>query len=202
MPNQETIPNARRPRRPSQDVYTLRNQEVIVPAGYLAVGQVIGVHGLRGDIKVELHTDFPERFAPGAVLRMGVDLKPLTVRDARPHKGHLLLRCAEVPDRTAAEALRGTWLFVSEDDAVELEAGAYWIHDIVGLSVETVEGVRLGQISDVLATGANDVYVVQPAPGVNQGRELLIPALEGVIEAVDLARGTMCVRLPEGLLDV
>lgn len=180
----------------------LRNAEVLVPAGYLAVGRIIGVHGLRGELKVELHTDFPARFAPGVTVRAGTELKPLKIAQVRDHKGHLLLKCPQVTDRTAAEALRGTWLFVREEEAVALEEGAYWIHDIIGLTVETEEGTVLGEVTDVLATGANDVYALQPADGVNQGRELLIPALAEVILAVDLVRGVMTVRLPDGLLDV
>jgi 16S rRNA processing protein RimM len=202
MSDKPSAAGANRPQRKPQEVYYLRNAQVVVPAGYLAVGRIIGVHGLHGELKVELHTDFPERYAPGVTLRLGTELKRLKLTQVREHKGNLLLKSAEIPDRTAAEALRGEWLFVREDEAAELEEGAYWIHDIIGLSVETLEGVELGKITDVLATGANDVYVIQPATGVNRDRELLIPALEEVIAAVDLARGVMTVRLPDGLMDV
>lgn len=194
-------PSARGPRKPRGQVYRIRNQQVIVPNGYLAVGHIIGVHGLRGELKVELYTDFPERFESGAVLFLGTDLEEVTIGQVRPHKGHLLLTLEGVDDRTAAEALRGQWLFVDEADAAELEEGEFWIHDIIGLRVETEDGAVLGQVVDVLPTGANDVYIVRPAPGVNRDQEILLPAIADVILAVDVAAGTIQVRLPEGLLD-
>ena len=190
------------PRRDTSDVYYVRNQTVVVPAGYIAVGQVIGVHGLRGEIKVEMYTDFPERFAPGVVLCLGETLDEVTLQVVRPHKGHLLIKCAEIDGRQAAEDCRGLWFYVPAAEAAQLEEGAYWIHDIIGLGVVTTDGVRLGKITDVLATGANDVYVVRPAEGVNQGRDVLIPAIADVVVGVDLAQSVMTVRLLDGLVDM
>jgi 16S rRNA processing protein RimM len=192
----------RRHSRSDGDVFYVRNQAVVVPTGYMVVGQVIGVHGLHGELKVETYSDFPERFAPGAVLRLGETLDPVTLQSVRPHKGHLLLKCAEIDDRFAAEDCRDLWLYVPETDAAPLEDGAYWIHDIIGLDVVTTEGVRLGRISDCLATGANDVYVLRPAEGINQGRDVLIPAIADVVIGVDLAQGVMTVHLLDGLLDM
>ena len=76
-----------------------------------------------------------------------------------------------------------------------------WVHDIIGLTAVTTDGTQLGVITDVLVTGANDVYVVRPTQGFNRGREVLLPALTDVVLAVDLAAGTMTVSLPVGLLD-
>lgn len=204
MPDHSSAGRARRgparPRRPGQ-TYHIRNQAVFVPDGYLAVGQIVGAHGLRGELKVEPYTDYAERFAPGSVLLMGEDLEEIFVAAVRPHKGHLLLEVEEFLDRTEAEAVRGEWLFVAESDAATLEADSYWIHDIIGLNVITETGQQLGQITDVLVTGANDVYIVQPAAGVNNGREILLPAIADVVLHVDLEAGTMTVHLPEGLVE-
>ncbi len=195
-------PSARGPRKArTGQVYRIRNQQVVVPNGYLAVGHIIGVHGLRGELKVELYTDFPERFEPGATLFLGTGLEEVTIGQVRPHKGHLLLTIDGITDRTAAEALRGQWLFVDEADAAELEEGEFWIHDIIGLRVETEDGSVLGEVTDVLPTGANDVYIVRPAPGVTREQEILLPAIADVILAVDVAAGTILVRLPDGLID-
>lgn len=188
------------PRRQTQ-VYRVRNQDVVVPHGYFAVGHIAGVHALRGEVKVELFTDFPERFAPGAHFRLGSDLTDVRIATVRPHKQQLLVQFEGVTDRTAAEQLRGLWLFMPERDAADLEEGAYWIHDIIGLQVWEAGGGVLGAIVDVLVTGANDVYVVRPAPGANQGQEILLPAVEDVVLEVDLEQHRMTVRLPEGLLD-
>lgn len=205
MSTQPADPSSRKrttPRAAQANTYFVRNQAVVVPAGHMAVGQIVGVHGLYGEIKVEAYTDNPERFAPGVTLLLGEELVPVTVESVRPHKSNLLVRLEEVEDRTAAEDVRGLWLYVAEADAAELEQGAYWIHDIIGLQVVTSDGTAIGKISDVFATGANDVYVVQPAAGVNGGREVLLPALTDVVERVDLPAGIMVIRLPDGLIDV
>ncbi len=190
-----------KPARRKSQVYRIRNQEVVVPDGCLAVGHIAGVHGLRGEVKVELYTDFPERFEPGETLLLGVDLAEVSLVTVRPHKQQLLMQFAGVTDRTGAERLRGLWLFVPEADAAELAEGVYWIHDIIGLRVQEAEGGVLGDIVDVLATGANDVYVVRPPAGQNRGQEILLPAIPDVVLAIDLALGTMTVRVPDGLLD-
>jgi 16S rRNA processing protein RimM len=203
MSTQPTDSPSRKPQRAtSQNTYYVRNQAVIVPAGHLAVGQIVGAHGLYGELKVEAYTDFPERFAAGAGLLLGEDLQPVTVESMRPHKSNLLVRLAEIEDRTAAEEVRGLWLYVAQSDAAALEEGAYWIHDIIGLRVVTTGGQPIGKITDVFATGSNDVYIVQPAAGVNKDRELLLPAIADVIERVDLAEGIMVIRLMDGLIDV
>lgn len=187
--------------RRKHQVYRIRNQEVVVPDGYIAVGHIVGVHGLRGEVKVELYTDFPERFAPGEMLLLGVDLAEVELVGVRPHKQNLLMQFDGVADRTAAERLRNLWLFVPEADAAELEEGVYWIHDIIGLRVVEENSHELGVITDVLATGANDVYVVRRNAGHSPAQELLLPAIPDVVRTVDLAQGVMTVHLLPGLLE-
>ena len=191
---------SRKPTSHKRNTYQYRNREVIVPDEHIAVGVIVNVHGLGGEVKVELHTDFPERFAPGAVLYMGEDLVPVTVVGARPHKGHMLLRLEGVTDRDTAESLRGTWLFVPESEAADLEEDTYWIHDLIGLTVKDEAGTVLGELQDVLVTGANDVYLVKPAPELGV-RELLLPAVASVVLDVDIDEGVMTVSLPPGLIE-
>jgi 16S rRNA processing protein RimM len=193
----------RKPKRgPQANVYYVRNQAVVVPPGYMAVGQIVGAHGLYGELKVEAYSDFPDRFAPGVTLFLGEDLEPVQVTSMRPHKSNLLVRLEEVGDRNEAEDVRGLWFYVPEAEAAALEEGQYWIHDIIGLQVVTVDGVQIGKITDVMATGANDVYVVHPPTAINQGRDVLLPAIADVVERVDLEKGVMVIRLLEGLIDV
>jgi 16S rRNA processing protein RimM len=188
-------------RAASSQVYTHRNRTVAVPAGYLAVGYIQGVHGLHGELKVELFTDFPERFVSGTELLMGEVLTVVKITGARLHKQHLLLQLEGVNRREEAEALRGEWLFVNEADAVALDEGVYWVHDIIGLDVQTEEGDALGVVREVLFTGANEVYVIETPPGINRGRDLLLPAIEEVVRKVDLAAGCMTVHLLPGLVE-
>ncbi len=188
-------------RQPKSRQYMQRNRPVHIPAGHFAVGQIVGVHGLRGELKVESHTDFPERFAPGETLLVGYDLQEIELLSVRPHKGKLLMCVAGIQDRSAAERLRGQWLFVREEDVKELDKDTYWVHDIVGLEVITEDGRKLGIIKEVLFTGANEVYVIAALSTVNRGRDILLPAIADVVQSVDIEKGIMVVRLMPGLME-
>jgi 16S rRNA processing protein RimM len=182
--------------------YTYRNRVIEVPAGHLAVGLIVAPHGLKGEVRIELHTDFPERFTPGLELGLGQELAPITVQTSRPHKGHLLIRFEGVYNREDAEALRNQWLFVADEEAMELEEGVYYVHDLVGLTVVTTDGATLGEVSEVLFTGANEVYIVKPDPDGGRTRDLLIPAIAEVVQSVDLEQGLLTIQVLEGLLDL
>ncbi len=177
--------------------YLHRNRRVRVPDGHLAVGYIVGAHGLRGEVRVELHTDFPDRFVPGLRVYLGEELEPIDVQHARPHQNQLLLLLDGIHNRAAAEELRGLWLFIPDEQAAPLEEDTYFVHDIIGLRVVTDDGRALGKITEVLITGANDVYVVQDA----SKREVLLPAIADVVRLVDLDAGEMTVTLLPGLLD-
>ncbi len=181
--------------------YLRQRREPPVPEGHLAVGRILRPHGLRGEVKVQLHTDFPERFAPGQSLLLGPNLEPVTIAASRPHQGQMLVRFHGIQDRTGAEALQGEWLYIPEEAAQELAEDTYYIHQLLGLEVRTEEGQVLGELVDVIVTGANDVYVVRPAPGINRGRELLIPAIAQVVRSVDIQARVLTVRLMPGLLE-
>ncbi len=178
-----------------------RKQEVVVPDGYLAVGRIVGLHGLRGEVKVESYTDFSERFAVGATLALGESLKSITILGSRPHKGHLLLLLEDVTSRTAAEDLRNEWFYIAEEDAANLEDGTYWVHDIIGLVARTEDDEELGIVKDIIFTGANEVYIIQPVRNLNKGQDILLPAIADVIQAIDLAGGTITVRIQPGLIE-
>ncbi len=153
-------------------------------------------HGIHGEVEVEIHTDFPQRFVPGARFLAGEHKTPLTVERVRPHKKRLLITFEEISDRTAAEHWRGAWLQVPIEDAWPLEPGEYYEFQLMGLEVWTEDAEYLGVIEHIIHTGANDVYVVQGARG-----EVLIPAITEVILEVDIEAGRMTVHVLPGLLD-
>ena len=197
----KTLPNTnRRPsgKRPVQ-TYVHRNQRVRIPDGYMAIGMISSAHGLRGEVKVELHTDFPERFAPSVTVYLGEELDKAVINSARPHQGQLLVQFRGHETRESAEELRGLWVFIPEDEAVALDEDTYFVHDIIGLSVQTSAGRLLGTVSEVLLTGANDVYVVETPD--EPRKEILLPAIADVIKQVDLDQGILTVELLPGLLD-
>src|SRR6185312_1278255 len=130
-------------------------------------------------------TDVAGRFAAGARVFAGEDgTRPLTVRSSRPHRDRVLVRFEEIPDRTAAEALSGTYLFVPADSSPELPEGEFWPHQILGAEVRTESGRSLGTIAEIVRTQANDVWVARGEDG-----EALIPALRDLVVSVDLSAG-------------
>jgi 16S rRNA processing protein RimM len=167
-------------------------------ARYMAIGRVVRVHGIRGEVKVELMTDYPERFKPGVTVYLGsqTEARLVKIEASRPHQGAVLVKFAGVPDRNAAELLRDQFVLIPEDQAMPLAENENYAHDLIGLSVETTDGEKLGKLTEILYTGANDVYAVAGPNG-----ELLIPALKEVIVNVDLAAGRMVVALLDGLRD-
>ncbi len=162
----------------------------------MAVGRIVGAHGIRGEIKVKQLTDFPERFAPGSRLYVGEEAFQREVIASRPHRGMLLVKLSGLSDRNAVEHLRGKYLFIDREEAMELEEDAYYEDELVGLTVETMEGELLGELMEIMWTGANEVYIVQGPRG-----EALIPAIAQVVQEVDLEAGVMRVKLLPGLVD-
>jgi 16S rRNA processing protein RimM len=108
----------------------------------------------------------------------------------------MLVRLASIQDRTAAEQLQWRRLLIPQTEAMPLGEHENYVHDLIGLRVETFNGEALGEITEVLSTPANDVYVV-----AGPGGELLLPALRDVVLRVDLEAGTMRVKVPDGLRD-
>ncbi len=166
--------------------------------GYFVVGKIVGAHGIRGEVKVSLLTDNPERFRPGARLFLESEEGPVPVKveSARPHKGMMLAKLDSVPDRTAAELLQWRKLLIPEGEAMPLGEHENYAHDLIGLRVESDTGEALGEVTEILFAPANDVYVVSGPRG-----ELLLPALRDVVLAVDLEAGKMVVKVPDGLRD-
>jgi 16S rRNA processing protein RimM len=163
---------------------------------YLAVGRIIGAHGVHGEIKVRQLTDFPERFATGALLFLEGESFQREIVSVRPHKGMLLIRLSDLNDRNAVEYLRGKYLFVPREDAMPLAEDEYYEDELVGLVVETMEGELLGELVEIMWTGANEVYIVQ-----GPGGEVLIPAIADVVQEVDIETGVMRVTMLPGLVD-
>lgn len=159
------------------------------------VAQVTNTHGLKGEIKVFPRTDYPEFFEeiPGVYLDDGTYFK---ITGVKYHKNMVILKLKSINSIEEAKALREKVLYVPKSTFDDLPEGTYLIADIIGL--EVIEGdTHYGKITDCIATGSNDVYIVEK----ENEKPLLIPALKDVIEEVNIEQGYMKVKLPEGLLD-
>ncbi|HID64903.1 MAG TPA: 16S rRNA processing protein RimM, partial [Anaerolineae bacterium] len=132
---------------------------------YLVVGKIVAPWGVKGELKVAIETDFPERFKQLKRVYVGEKATSFVLEWSRLHKGHALLKLKGCDDRDAAEKLRGQLVQIPIEEAMPLGEDEYYVYQIVGLDVWTTEGEHLGRVSEVLFTGANDVYVVQREKG-------------------------------------
>jgi 16S rRNA processing protein RimM len=170
----------------------------------LLVGIVVRPHGLRGELVVDIRTDSPEeRFAAGSVLERtsadGVAAGVLTVESARPHSGRMLVRFTEAPDRTAAEALRGSRLLV--DPAALPPTGdpdEFHVHQLEGLAAELVDGTVVGTVREVVHGPGGELLVLARAGAP----DALVPFVRAIVPTVDLDGGRVVLDPPEGLLDL
>lgn len=159
---------------------------------FVAVAEIVGVFGLKGEVKANLQTEFPDRFR--RLAQVWIDGRPVDLESSRLHRGQVLLKLRGVDGPEAAEKYRGKLVEVPLDQAIKLPRGRFWIFQIVGLDVATADGEQLGTVADVLTTGANDVYVVRGDAG-----EILIPAIKQVIKQIDLGERRITVDLLPGL---
>lgn len=162
---------------------------------YLAIARIVKAWGVHGQLKLQVLTDLPDRLDRLKRVYVGPRAAPHDVVRFRRQRNGWFLQLADVPDLDAAKALQGQLVQIAREDAAPLEPGQFYEHQIVGLSVVTADGEPLGQVAEVLATGANDVYVVHGPRG-----EVLLPARVEVVRQIDLEAGTMTVTLPPGLL--
>lgn len=152
----------------------------------LKIGEVLKPQGIRGELKVKAYTDTPEDIKKfGVVYIDGVAYKILSFRSDGT-AAYLGLR--GIPDRNAAELMRGKILEGEREDAPPLEEGQYYIVDIIGLACETEEGEYLGKVKNVLNL-SSDIYTLE-----NGGKEILFPAVNGVVVRVDIAGGKLIVN--------
>jgi 16S rRNA processing protein RimM len=163
-----------------------------VTAGHVAVARVLGASGVRGALKVE-------PLAPKSVLAPGrkvvVERQAREIQDAQSSGKFLRLRLAGIEDREAAVSLRDRLLQVPEADLEPLPEGQYYRFQLIGLRVVGTGGETLGRVTNVLAAPENDVYVVQ-----GDGGEALIPAVDDVVQKIDLERREITIEIIPGLL--
>ncbi len=171
------------------------------PQNWVVIGEITRPHGIRGYVKVRMHTDYPQRFQDLTTVylwRDGQEPRLSGFKLVTEQQEQLICQIPGIETRNEAASLRGTLLVVPRDQAIEPPPGEYYIFDLVGLAVYTEDGEHLGRLTEVLQPGANDVYIVEPA---GFGEEILLTAIADVILDIDLEAGRMLVRLLPGMLD-
>jgi 16S rRNA processing protein RimM len=166
----------------------------MVKLSHIAIGKVRRPYGVRGEVKVEFLTDFPERFKD--LKTVYIDGEPYTIERRRFVADGILLKFAGIDTPEDAAFLRNRLIEIPVSEAVPLPPDTYYYFQILGLKVVTTAGEALGEVVDIIVTGANDVYVVRSAGG----REILLPAIEDVVKEVDLESNRLVVELLPGLI--
>ncbi|MCM3160478.1 ribosome maturation factor RimM [Metabacillus litoralis] len=166
------------------------------------VGKIVNTHGIRGEVRVISKTDFAEeRYEPGNTLyifKEGSDEPIEVVVDShRVHKNFDLLTFEGMSSIQDVEQFKGSLLKVTESQLSELEEGEFYFHEIIGCKMFTDEGEEIGTIREILATGANDVWVVQR----KVGKDLLVPYIEDIVRDIDIEEKKIVITPMEGLLD-
>lgn len=162
---------------------------------FLVIGKILKPHGVRGEVRVAPVTELPERFTWLETIYIGtVNPQEVVVENARFHNEIILLKLAGVDNREAALKLRGQLLQVPESEGIPLEEGEYYLYQLEGLAVFSDQAEPLGRLTQVIETGANNVFVV-----VGEKGELLIPDTADVIQEIDFDTGRMTVHIIPGL---
>ncbi len=166
----------------------------------IKIGKITGTHGYKGTVKVELLTDFPQRFKNMQKVKISQrnTVSELTIEACNSHHGKLLIKFKGIDTIEEAVKYRNAFLNVSADEIYPLPEGSYYHFQLIGMKVYDLEIGYLGQLIDILETGANDVYVIKS----EVYEEILIPAIKEVIREVDLSSLSMQVKLLPGLLEV
>ena len=163
---------------------------------FLEAGQIVGTHGVRGEVRVQPWCDSPQQFAEFKKLYWDTEGKQPVKVKGRPHKNIALVTLDGVDTVEAAQALRGRMLYISRRD-IKLPEGHYLVQDLIGLTVVDADtGETYGRLTDVSQTGANAVYHMQTPKG-----EVLIPAIPSVVIAIDTKEDILRLRPMKGLLD-
>jgi 16S rRNA processing protein RimM len=162
---------------------------------FIVIGQILAPWGVKGKLKVEVVTDFPERFTP--YLRIYVNRQPMTIDSTEWHKGKAIIKLNTVDSVEQAQKLRGQSIEIAHSQLHPLPEGQYYHFQLIGLEVWTTQGELLGNITEILTAESNDNYVVSGAKG-----EILIPAIEDVVKSIDLDKRHMVIEPIEGLLSL
>lgn len=164
---------------------------------FLEAGQVVGTHGVRGELRVQPMGDGPEFVTRFRTLYLNNGQTPLRVRSARVHKNIALLQLEGIDSIDAGEQLRGRILYLNRDDA-RLPKGRHFVADLLDMRVSDADSGRFyGTLTDVIQTGANDVYEITD----EQGNACLMPAVKSMVIEVDIEAGEMKIRPIAGIFD-
>jgi 16S rRNA processing protein RimM len=166
---------------------------------YLQIGKIVNTHGVKGEVKLIPLTDDPHRFEELEWVYIEKDgrMDKYTIQQIKYIKGSVIIKFAGMDSPEQANEFRDCFVLIDRKNAVKLPEDSFFICDIIGCSVYDEKGNLLGELSDVLQTGSNDVYIVRNA----SGKDILLPALKSVVRSILPESKRIDVVIPKGLLD-
>ena len=164
---------------------------------YLEIGQIVNTFGIKGMVKVKSFTDNIERFSnlEKIYIKNKSGQTEYKIQEVKYHKNMVLIKFEGIENPEQADLLRNSYLIVDRETEEPLEAGRYYIVDMIGLDVFTDDNEYLGKLEDIYNTGSNDIYVVKN----ELGKQILLPAIEDVIKNIDMDNKKVIVHLIPGL---
>ena len=165
---------------------------------YLEIGQIVNTFGIKGMVKVKTFTDNIERFSnlEKIYIKNKSGQTEYKIQEVKYHKNMVLVKFEGIENPEQADLLRNSYLIVDRETEEPLEAGRYYIVDMIGLDVFTDDNEYLGKLEDIYNTGSNDIYVVKN----ELGKQVLLPAIEDVIKNIDMDNKKVIVHLIPGLV--
>ena len=162
---------------------------------FITIGKILAPSGIKGKLKVEVVTDFPERFTPSS--KVYINQQPMTIDSTEWYKRAVIIKLYTVDSIEAAQRLQGQPVEIHRSQVHPLPEGQYYHFQIIGLEVWTTGGELVGNITEILSANSNDNYVVRGAKG-----EILIPAIDDVVKSIDMDKGCLVIKPMEGLLSL
>ncbi|NLP10255.1 16S rRNA processing protein RimM [bacterium] len=166
---------------------------------FVVIGKVLRPHGVEGELRLMPLTENPERFRQLTAVFLNRDggRWQFPIAGVKLSQAAVLIRLQGIATRTEAENWRGSLVEIEAKDVQPLAEGEHYYFELIGMTVESESGQKVGIVTDVLSYPAQDLYVIESA-----GREILIPAVPAIVQRVDLKRRLMVIHAIEGLLDL
>jgi len=160
---------------------------------FFQIGRLQKAHGIRGEIKLNLSINFPLDISTGSKLFIGKEHKPYIIASSRGQLNLLIVSFETISNRETVQRLINKNVYVQFDQLPKQDEKKFYFHEVIGMNVKDEFGAQIGKIREIIETGANDVYVVDPEDGE---KEILIPAIKSVVQDIDRKTKTMIIHLP------
>ena len=187
-----------RKRRSVKEILERRKRRAFDHSNEVLIGKVVGVHGIKGEVKVKSESDIFERQIEATSevsLYRGTKRERLEIEEIKPYKDIYIVKFKGIEDRNAAEERIGGELFVGKEEQVPLEEGEFYYHQLIGLKVVDESGREVGTVKSVFEQPASHILEVETP----EGKTILIPFIDQFVKEVDLKKGEVVVSLIEGM---